>query len=278
MIRRALVASLGLAAALPALAQTPLPGPDYRIGPGDLLALDVFEEKGLAVERRVGADGTIDLPLLGEVGVGGLTPDGAAARISAALEASYLQRATVSVEVKEFLSQEITVLGAVNKPGSLYMSSRWTLFQALTAAGGLTADTGTSIHVLRRASNGLSDQLEVDVDDLLVRGDPTVNVPLQPHDVVNVPLARNVTVYFLGEVASPGAVTLSTRSPVTLLTAIARAGGLTERAADRITIRRKQSDGTTVEFEASYDRLLAGDAPDPTLVEGDLIVVRESFF
>lgn len=278
MRRRVLVASLGLAGALTALAQTHPPGPDYRIGPGDLLAIEVFEEQALDVERRVAAAGTINLPLLGDITVAGLTPDAAAERIGAALEASYLQRATVTVEVKEFLSQEITVLGAVTQPGSLYMSSRWTLFQALSAAGGLTADQGNTIYVLRRASNGLSDQLEVSVDDLLVRGDATVNVPLQAHDVVNVPAARDVTVYFLGEVATAGAVTLTTRSPVTLLTAIARAGGLTERAADRLTIKRKQSDGTTVELEASYDRLLAGADPDLPLQEGDLIVVKESFF
>jgi polysaccharide export outer membrane protein len=276
--RRLLVASLGVTWALAALSQVPLPGPDYRIGPGDLIAIEVFEEPGLAVERRVAADGAINLPLLGDVTVGGLSPDGAAERIATALEASYLQRATVTIEVKEFLSQEITVLGAVAKPGSLYMSSRWTLFQALTAAGGLTADSGNSIYVLRRAANGLSDQLEIGVDDLLVRGDAAVNVPLQAHDVVNVPLARTVTVYFLGEVATPGAVTLTTRSPVTLLTAIARAGGLTERAADRITVKRKQSDGTTVELEASYDQMLAGNASDLELMEGDLLVVKESFF
>lgn len=275
---RALIVPLAFAGALTASAQAPPPGPDYRLGPGDLVAIEVFEEKGLDVERRVAADGTINLPLLGDVAVAGSTTDAAADRIAEALEASYLQRATVSLEVKEFLSQEITVVGAVNQPGSLYLSSRWTLFQALTAAGGLTAEHGNSIYVLRRASNGLSDQLEIPVDDLLVRGDAAVDIPLQAHDVVNVPAARNVTVYFLGEVASPGAVTLSSRSPVTLLTAIARAGGLTDRAARRLTVKRKHSDGTNLELEADYDRLLSGDQPDLALLEGDLIVVRESFF
>jgi polysaccharide export outer membrane protein len=272
------LAWLGLAGALAAAAQAPLPRADYRLGPGDLVALEVLEERSLAVERRVAADGTILLPLVGSVAVGGLTTVEAAERIAASLEATYLQRATVTVEVREFKSQEITVLGAVSEPGSLYMSSRWNLFQAVTAAGGLTADSGNSIFILRQADNGLTDQLEVPVDDLLVRGDPVANVPLMAHDVINVPAARTVTVYFLGEVATPGAVALSTRSPVTLLTAIARAGGLTERAADRITLKRKQSDGTTLELEVSYDRLLAGVEADLELMEGDLIVVKESFF
>lgn len=278
MLRPVGLAWLGLAGALAAAAQAPLPRADYRLGPGDLVALEVLEERSLAVERRVAADGTILLPLVGSVAVGGLTTVEAAERIAASLEATYLQRATVTVEVREFKSQEITVLGAVSEPGSLYMSSRWNLFQAVTAAGGLTADSGNSIFILRQADNGLTDQLEVPVDDLLVRGDPVANVPLMAHDVINVPAARTVTVYFLGEVATPGAVALSTRSPVTLLTAIARAGGLTERAADRITLKRKQSDGTTLELEVSYDRLLAGVEADLELMEGDLIVVKESFF
>ncbi len=269
--------SLCLGSALAAAAQAPPPGPDYRIGPGDLVALEVFEEPGLDVERRVGAEGGINLPLVGDVELAGLTTREAAARIASGLE-RYLQRATVTVEVKEFLSQEITVLGAVTEPGSQYLSSRWTLFQAISAVGGLTAEHGNSIYVLRRAANGLSDQLEIAVDDLLVQGDPTVNIPLQAHDIVNVPAARQVTVYFLGEVAQPGAVTLTSRSPVTLLTAIARAGGLTERASSRITIKRKQSDGTTIELAAQYDRLLDGSQPDIPLREGDLIVIKESFF
>jgi protein involved in polysaccharide export with SLBB domain len=158
------------------------------------------------------------------------------------------------------------------------MSGDLTLFQALTAAGGLTEQHGSTIRILRRAGNGLFDQLEVPVHDLLVEGDPLVNIPLQPDDVVNVLSAQDVTVYFLGEVAQAGAVTLSNKSPVTLLTAIARAGGLTDRASNRIVVKRKQSDGSTQEMESHYQRLLAGHEPDIELQEGDLIVIKESFF
>lgn len=275
-MRRALTALFLSSVASLAVAQQP--GAAYRIGPGDVVALQVFEEPSLNVERQVGADGSILLPLLGNVQVAGLTEAEAAELIKTQLERSYLQRASVTLEIREFRSRQISMLGAVRTPGSLYMSGDWTLFQAITAAGGLTENHGKSIYVLRRASNGLSDQLEISVDDLLVRGDPEFNVPLFPEDVVNVPPAQDVTVYFLGEVAQAGAVTLSTRSPTTLLTAIARAGGLTDRAAHRILVKRKMADGSTQELEAHYDRLLSGEEPDIELREGDLIVVKESFF
>lgn len=263
--------------ALPAAAQPPAPGAGYRIGPGDLVALQVFEEPSLNVERQVDADGSIGLPLLGDLRIGGLSQAEAQALVKTELERTYLQRATVTLEIREYRSRQVTVLGAVSTPGNQFMTGNLRLFQAITAAGGLSADHGQTIRVLRRAANGLVDQLEIPVDDLLVAADPVVNIPLQPNDVVNVLSAREVTVYFLGEVAQPGAVTLSTRSPVTLLTAIARAGGLTDRASNRILVKRRQGD-SPVELEVHYQRLLSGQEPDLDLQEGDLIVVKESFF
>ncbi|MEZ5333342.1 MAG: polysaccharide biosynthesis/export family protein [Thermoanaerobaculia bacterium] len=264
--------------ARPAVAQPATPGEDYRIGPGDVVALQVFEEPSLNVERQVGPGGSIALPLLGDVPLVGRTQAEAEALIKGQLERSYLQRATVTLEIKEYRSRKVSLLGAVRTPGSQFMSGDLSLFQAITAAGGLTEQHGGTIRILRRADNGLYDQLEIPVDALLVSGDPMFNVPLRPNDVVNVVAAQEVTVYFIGEVAQPGAVSLTTRSPVTLLTAIARAGGLTDRAASRILVKRKMPDGSTREIEAHYPRLLAGEEPDVELQEGDLIVVKESFF
>jgi polysaccharide export outer membrane protein len=272
-------ATLVLAALLvpPAEAQPAAPAAGYRIGPGDIVALQVFEEPSLNVERQVDPEGMIALPLLGDVRIGGLTQAEAQALIRAELERTYLQRATVTVEIREYRSRQVSVLGAVRTPGSQFMSGNLRLFQAITAAGGLSEQHGKTIRVARRASNGLFDQLEVSIDDLLVNADPMANIPLQTDDVVNVMSAQEVTVYFLGEVSQPGAVILSTRSPVTLLTAIARAGGLTDRASNRIVVKRRQGD-VSQEIEAHYQRLLAGEEPDIDLQEGDLIVVKESFF
>ena len=250
----------------------------YRIGPKDLLEVRVFEESTLDVELRVADDGTIDLPLLGSFAVRGLTEDEAAVRIKEALERSYLQRASVTVRILEYRSQPISVIGAVNSPGNLELSGRWTLLEALTAAGGLADNHGNRVHVLRRADNGLSDQLTIDLDAVLVRGDRRYNIPIFAADLINVPAAVEISVFCLGEVEKPGAVVFKSTERVTLLSVIAKAGGLTDRAAPKIRVRRQGPDGETAEIVVHFKRVLAGKDPDLELRDGDVVVIKESFF
>ncbi len=249
----------------------------YRVGPKDLIEVRVFEEDSFNVSGRVSEQGTIRLPLLGEIEVEGLTDTEIAAILKVALE-KYLQRATVTVEVREFRSKPISVIGAVNRPGTLELSARWTLFEALTEAGGLTDQRGEVVYVLRHASNGLFDQLEIRIEDLLVRGDQHVNIPIFANDVIHVPPAREVSVFFMGEVERPGAVTFKSTDRISLVTAIARAGGLTERAAHRIVVKRTDDSGMLRELVAHFKRIMAGEEPDLLLQPGDVVVVKESFF
>lgn len=266
-----------LAFALPLAAQPESDG-GYRLGPRDRVAIRVFEEPGLSGEFTVNDDGTVRLPLVGNVEAEGLTEDGFAARLKEVLENQLLQRASVSVEILEFRSRPISVLGAVREPGNLNFSGRLTLIEAITAAGGLTSDHGEAIHILRRAANGLTDQVSISIEDLLVRADPDVNVPIFANDLINVPAAAEVTVYLLGEVSSPGAITFKSTERVTLLAALARAGGLTERASSKIRIQRPGPQGKPEEILVRYKRVLAGEEPDPELRRGDVIIVKESFF
>lgn len=254
------------------------PQSEYRIGPRDLVDIRVQEAQELNVERRVSDNGTINLPFLGEVPLAGLNELEAAAKLKRLLEAEYLQRASVAVQVREFRARPIAVIGAVNQPGNLPFSGRWTLLEALTAAGGVAASHGNSVFVIRRAENGLSDQVEVELEDLLVRADPRVNIPIFPNDVINVPGTIEVTIYFLGEVANPGALTFKSTERITLLTAIARAGGLSDRASRKMVIRRTDRSGKSEEIQVDYKRVLAGKDQDVPLSQGDVILVKESFF
>lgn len=248
----------------------------YQVGPRDLLEIQVLEVPELNVTRRVGETGQLRLPLLGEIEVEGLTVPELTARLEELLEASYVQRATVNVEVAELRFRPISVIGAVQKPGDLGYPGGWTLLEALTAAGGLSENHGNEIHVLRRATNGLSDQITISVADLIERADPQVNVPIFANDLINVERRTRVNVYCLGEIASPGAIAFDSTERITLLAAVARAGGLTDRASSKITIRRRGDE--TEETTVSYKRILAGKEPDPKLSDGDMIVVKESFF
>jgi polysaccharide export outer membrane protein len=250
----------------------------YRIGPKDLLEIRVFEVPELNIERRVSEEGTLNLPLIGDIPVQGLTNVELADRLKALLEAKYVQRASVAVQIREFRSKPISVLGAVKQPGNLALSGRWTLLEALSAAGGLTDDHGDKIYVLRRAENGLSDQISVNVDDLMVRADPDANLPIFANDIINVPAKVDVTVFCLGQVAHPGAVVFQSTERITLLTAVSRAGGLTDRASRTIQIKRKDQSGRDLELEANYRRIVSGKDPDITLQSGDVIIVKESFF
>jgi polysaccharide biosynthesis/export protein len=249
----------------------------YRLGPRDLIEIKVFEVEELNVERRIAETGTVNLPLVGDVTVGGMTELQAAQAIKKELEAKLLQRASVSVQVREFRARPISVIGAVRQPGNLEFSGRWTLLEALTAAGGVAENHGNVAYILRRADSGLSDQIAIDLNELLVRANPRVNIPLFANDLINVPVAVPVTVYCLGEVARPGAQTFKSTDRVSLLAAISQAGGLTDRAASRISIKRNEG-GTPVELAADYKRIVAGKEPDVELREGDVILIKESFF
>jgi polysaccharide export outer membrane protein len=250
----------------------------YRIGPKDLVEIRVVELADLNVERRVSEKGSINLPFLEDVQVAGLTDAELASRLKAALELKLLQRATVSVQVREFRARPISLIGAVQRPGPLEFAGRWTLLEAITAAGGLTPSHGRMVYVLRHADNGLTDQVAIDLDDLLVRADPRVNIPIFPNDLINVPDTLEITIYFLGEVGQPGALTFKSTERMTLLTAVARVGGLTDRASRKIRIRREDASGKSQDIEADFKRIVSGKDPDVVLRERDVIFVKESFF
>jgi polysaccharide biosynthesis/export protein len=267
----------------PAHGQPPGKEPGYRIGPRDLVEIKVFEEPQLNVERRVAEDGTIDLPLIGDVAVAGKTEDQVRQDLKELIESKLLQHASVDVKVREFRARPISVIGAVKQPGNLAFSGRWTLLEALTAAGGLAESHGNVVYVVRHSDNGLSDQIAIDLNDLLVRADPRVNVPIVANDFINVPATIEVTVYCLGEVAHPGALVFKSTERITLLAAIARAGGLGDHAANKIVIRRSgsrtaQEGAAAAEIVVDFKRVLAGKDADVELRDGDIVVVKESFF
>ncbi|HSK80962.1 MAG TPA: polysaccharide biosynthesis/export family protein [Thermoanaerobaculia bacterium] len=250
----------------------------YKVGPRDLLEIRVSEDETLNGPRRVEEDGTIDFPPLGKVPVTGSTASEVAQFLKTRLESKYMQRASVAVRISEFRSRPISVIGAVKQPGNLAFSGRWTVLEALTAAGGLAENHGNVVYVLRRSDNGLSDQVAIDLDDLLVRGNPKVNIPIFANDLINVPATIEVIVYCLGEVGRPGALSFKSNERITLLAAIAHAGGLTDRASMKILVKRANSTSGPRELTVDYKKILAGKEADVELRQGDVIVVKESFF
>jgi polysaccharide biosynthesis/export protein len=251
---------------------------EYHIGPKDLLEIRVLEIPELNLDRRVTNSGSIDLPLLGELNVAGKTATEARSQLEGLLRDKYVNRANVSVVVKEFANKPVSVVGAVTKPGSLNISGNYSLLQAISAAGGLDQTAGRKIFVLRQADNGLTDTLEIRRDDLLQSTSPLWNIPIFAGDVVNIPARSTVKVFCLGEVKQPGALEFDNDDRISLLSVIAKAGGLTDRASKTILIKRKGADGRDIETKVNYRAVIAGREPDPTLKADDVVVVQESFF
>lgn len=261
-----------------ALAQDELAATDYTIGPKDLLEIRVLEIPELNVERRVSETGTVDLPLIGPFAINGMTVREAGDRLASVLMTKYVNRANVSVVVKDFANKPLSIVGAVARPGSLNITGRYTLLQAISAAGGLTQQAGKKIFIMRSAENGLSDVLEIRSDDLFRSSTARWNVPVFPSDVVNVPAKTTVTVFCMGEVKEPGALQFDTDDRITLLSVIAKSGGLTDRASKHIRVKRRGPDGRDAELTFNYNQILSRGAADPLLQADDVVIVKESFF
>jgi polysaccharide export outer membrane protein len=251
---------------------------EYRLGPRDVLEIKVLEVPELNVERRVSDAGTISLPMVGDFPVSGLTAVEVRSGLETLLKSKYVNRADVSIVIKEFGNKPISILGAVHRPGALNISGRWFLLQAISAAGGLTEAAGRKIYILRKGETGQSETFEVPTEDLLRGATQTWNIPIYPGDVVNVPARSMVRIFCIGEVKSPGAIELSSDDRITLLSVLAKAGGLTDKASKKIHIKRRDASGKDAEYVSDYKRILAGKDPDPVLKGDDVVVVTESFF
>ena len=259
----------------------PVPGTrsDYIIGKEDLLELGVFQQPDLTRTVRVSGDGTISLPLLGVVPLEGLTTTQAEGVLRDLLSDRYLNDPQVWVFVKEAKSKKISVVGAVEKPGTLEMLGSRTLLEAISEAGGLTHQAGKELHVLRADPSGATTRIDIDLDDLMIHGNPELNIHLQPGDVLNIPIDRILHVYVDGAVRKPGEVEYKASRPLTLLQAIAAAGGLSERASQKgIVVIRTGASGAQSTTKVDLKAVRKGKQENFLLDSGDSIYVPETFF
>ena len=276
----------GLAANVVGTATSPVlggpPGPlksDYVIGKEDLLELGVFEQPDLTRTVRVSGDGTISLPLLGVVPLAGLSTKQAEEKLRELLSDKYLTDPQVWVFVKEAKSRKVSVVGAVEKPGSIEMLGDRTLLEAISEAGGLTHQAGRDLYVLRPDASGAATRIDIDLDDLMINGNPVLNIALAPGDVINIPIDRVLHVYVDGAVRKPGEVEYKSSRPLTLLQAIAAAGGLSERASQKgIVVIRTKAGGTQDMIKVDLKAVRKGKQDNFELENGDSIYVPETFF
>jgi len=261
---------------------------DYKIGPEDLLEISVFEEEKLNKTVRVSSQGNINLPLLGILRVKGLTANELEREIRDLLAEKYLQNPNVNVFIKEYRSQRISVMGAVEKPGVFDVTGQKTVLDMLAMAGGLKEDAGQLLFLIRPPRMEEEDSKErkdvdeqtpktfmVDLEELFMRGDMTLNLPLTHGDVINIPVSGKIFVG--GEVRAPGGFPLKGKK-LTVSQAISLAGGLkTEANGGETRIFRYSDKGTGKEIlPVNVYAIQKGQEEDLYLKENDIIIVPKS--
>ena len=255
----------------------PLVAREYPIGVGDTVEVLVAEMPSLNTEQIVAEDGSLTLPIVGKVEVAGSFADEVSLRIREILEDKGLRQATVRVAVAAYVSQTLNILGMVSEPGVYAVQPDMRLLDVIEASGGLKAEADKILRLRRRDVNGLADEIEIEVEQLITFGDPRWNIPVFAGDVIEVPRAETMTVCLVGTIEN-GCRERPAEPPITLMRLILNLGGLPSTASRKIIVRRLRPDGTRFDIEVSFKRIVQGEEPDFVLQDGDLIHVKEAFF
>lgn len=238
---------------------------DYRVGPQDVLNITVFGEPQLSGKARVDTDGTLSFQYLGRVKVDDLTVSQIEERLRAGLADGYLRSPQVSVEVDQYHSQNVYVLGEVKAAGKYSLPGNSTLIDVLTQAGSVTSNAGHWV-LINHAKNGAltpsaaamddnaTADIKVNLDD--IQNGKAQNVKIKDLDTIYVPKVQRI--YVIGQVRAPGAFPYDEN--MTVFEAISLAGGVTEKGSNtRISIRRLIN-GQMKEIDAkATDKLRAND-------------------
>jgi len=263
------------------LCWTPLPtfGQEYTIGPRDVLGITVWGQADLSRDYAVDPDGFVPFPLIDRIKAAGLTPKELSAHLTELLGKDYLVNPQVIVNVKEYLSQKVQVLGAAERPGVYYLTGPTSLLEILSRAGGFASTAGKQVLLVRNhgASDGSSAALRLSLEKIQA-GDPAENTRVQSQDIVIVSKAQAYSYFVFGEVKKPGGYTLDKETNI--LEGITIAGGFTDKAApSRTRVIRSTPQGQKVIEVDMNDILRRGrEAKAVMLQESDVVVVPESFF
>ena len=199
---------------------------EYRIGPGDVVWVDVWNRERLSGEHVVGPFGKITLPMMGEFNIGGLTRDDAAEQITT-LFRKYYDDPLVNVKILKYLNNKVYVLGRVSNPGVIHFDGDGTLLEALSLAGGLPTRDKTIFLSKCYIVRGKDQIIWIDLLQLLQKANIKLNIRLANNDIIYIPESLDAAVFMMGEVENPGAYQIQT-ADMTLLDALNIAGGPTE--------------------------------------------------
>ncbi|TAK61993.1 polysaccharide export protein EpsE [Methylobacter sp.] len=238
----------------------------YNIGPDDVLRISVYGHEDLRTESRVSADGKITFPLIGEVAASGKSTIELEEAIAVSLiNGGFVHDAQVSVTVVEQVSQRISVLGYVNKPGRYPLNSNSSIVDMIAMAEGIN-EMGDHKVVVTRIIDGKPQKWELDLLTYLGNTESTVPFKMQQGDEVYVPKAPMFYIY--GEVQRPGGYRIEPE--ISVVKALSIGGGLTPRGTENgIVIKRKSENGELQETDVELS---------DAVLKDDVIYVSERWF
>lgn len=249
--------------------------PAIQIAPGDQISVDVFDIPDLSVDSaRVGQDGTVDLPVAGPIHVAGMTADQAAHYIEHELVIKGLVlHPTVTVSVGQSVGQGATVMGQVATPGIYPTFGTRRLLDMLTLAGGVTPSAGKLVTIIHRDDPHQPVHIALAQNTAGLRAQE--NPVIQPGDTVVV--AKAGIIYVVGAVGHPGGYLIDNNQHLTLLQALALAGGdATSAKLSRAVLLRKLPTGTEA-MRLNLKKIYEGQDADFQVADGDILYVPSSF-
>lgn len=271
------------------------PSSDYRLGPGDVLEIEIVGDLTSRTRTVVGPDGKVYFNVLPGIDVWGLTLAQARGRMVQEMQRFIREEQPISVSLISAESQKIWVLGRLSKPGAYSLAGPMTLLEAVSAAGGPAPATsiatrgGTGAMSLASTSSTMDDAadlgrafvlrkgqlLRVDFEKLLREGDMSQNIYLHPDDFVYLPSATIGNVHVLGAVNNPRAVEYTNR--LTLVQAVSQAGGTLIREAfpSQVAVVRGSLTEPKVAI-VDMNAILSGKASDIALEPQDIVYVPHS--
>ena len=243
------------------------PRGEPTLGVGDVVKITVFQNPDLSLEARISENGQINFPLIGNVSIGGLTVSAAEQKIQKALrDGGFVLKPQVSIQTVSIKSSQISILGQVGKPGRFPIEIVGSKVSEMIAAAGGVLPGGADVVTLVGNRNGKPIKVDIDLPAILQAGRADLDMVVENGDIIYVD--RAPTFYMYGEVQHPGQMRLERN--MTLLQALAQAGGLSARGTDRgIRVHRKDASGEVKISELKMN--------DP-VQRDDVIYVRESLF
>ena len=268
-----IAATAAVAGLAPAAAQTAATSPashaaaEYRLGSGDVVRVNVYQNPDRTRETRVTEAGIVSFPLLGAIRLGGLSVTAAEKLIADGLRGgNFVKQPQVTIVVLQVRGNQASVLGQVNRPGRYPIEVADMRLTDLLAMAGGAATGGSDLVIVTGTRDNQPFRLEVDLPTVFAAGGKDKDILILNGDAVWVD--RQPLVYIYGEVQRPGPMRLE--RGMTLMQSLATGGGLTQRGTEKgIRVHRKTADGKMQVVTPGLD---------DKMLDGDVVYVRESLF